>query len=205
MSMEKLAYEAAPNDSRYIPFTQQSYCCVPTSIQMIMYRNGIPLVPAEEIGSHLGLTVPPEDADLFFNVRTSKEPPADSGFGTQIQFPEYEPNQALQKLQIPLIFSQKLSSTIENSSQLLKILQEVEDNNSDALLCFNHGVIRGEYQPNSGHVVVFDRLVGNAVQIVDASPRNPKWRTVNIDTLFDAIQQHGDDNAGGVWHFARQV
>jgi hypothetical protein len=199
--MEKFAYEAVPNDSRYTPFTQQSYCCVPTSIQMIMYRNGISLIPAEEIGYHLGLTVPPEDADLFFRVRVSEEPPAGSGYGTQIQFPEYEPNQALKKLQIPLVFSQKLASSIESPSDLVKTLREVEEADSDALLCFNHGVIRGEYQPNSGHVVVFDKLVGNDVQIVDVSPRNPKWRTVSTDVLFDAIQQHGDDNAGGVWHF----
>ncbi len=50
--------EIVPKDSRYIPFSQQPYCCVPTSIQMVMYRHNIPLVPAEELGYHLGLTVP---------------------------------------------------------------------------------------------------------------------------------------------------
>jgi hypothetical protein len=66
---------AIPPDSRYIPFTQQTSCCVPTCIQMVMYKLGIPLLPAEEIGYHLGLTVHPDKSYLFYNVRTSTKPP----------------------------------------------------------------------------------------------------------------------------------
>jgi hypothetical protein len=199
--MEMIPYEAIPNNSRYIPFTQQSYCCVPTSIQMIMYRNNLPLVPAEELGYHLGLTVPPEDAHLFHNVRVSNTPPTTSGYGTQISLPEYEPNKAFRKLAIPLSFSKRLASQIADENELLKLLQEIEESNADALLCFNHGVIRGNYEPNSGHVVVFDRLVEGKFQVVDAGPGNPKWRLVEPHFLFDAIRQHGDENSGGIWYF----
>lgn len=200
--MEKFSFEAAPNDSRYIPFTQQSYCCVPTSIQMIMHRNGLPLVPAEEIGYHLGLTVPPEDAGLFYKVRVSETPPVASGYGTQIQLPEYEPNRTFEALNIPLRFTEMLSSEILDENELVKLLQGIEESDGDALLCFNHGVIRGEYQPNTGHVVVFDKIVDGQVRIVDASPRNPKWKLIEPSLLFSAIQQHGDENAGGIWYFA---
>lgn len=203
--MENIPYEAAPNDSRYIPFTQQSYCCVPTSIQMIMYRNNLPLVPAEELGYHLGLTVPPEDERLFYRVRVSDTPPATSGYGTQISLPEYEPNKAFRELAIPLSFSEKLASQIADENELLKLLQEIEDSNGDALLCFNHGVVRDKYEANSGHVVVFDKLVDGKVQIVDASPRNPKWRLVELSLVFDAIKQHGDENSGGIWYFRRST
>lgn len=57
-------------------------------------------------------------------------------------------------------------------------------------------------QPNAG-VVVFDKIVDGQVRIVDASPRSPKWRLIKPSLLFDAIQQHGDENAGGIWCFAR--
>ncbi len=198
-----MTYQAAPNDSRYIPFTQQSSCCVPTSIQMIMYRNNIPLIPAEELGYHLGLTVATEEAPLFYNVRTADTPPAASGFGTQIFRPEYEPNNVFKKLGVPLSFDQKLASEIDNEAHLLKILHDVEEHNSDALLCYNHGVIRGEFQPNSGHVVVFDKIIDDKVRIVDASWKQPKWRLIELALLLDAIKQHGDGNSGGVWLFEK--
>jgi hypothetical protein len=82
--MEKISYVAAANYSRYILLTQQSYSCVPTSIQMIIYRNNLPLVPVEEIGYHLGLTAPPEDEHLFHKVRVAEEPHISSGYGTNI-------------------------------------------------------------------------------------------------------------------------
>ena len=197
-------YQAAPNNSRYIPFTQQDWCCVPTSIQMIMYRHGIPLVPAEEIGYHLGLTVPPDQADLFYNVRTSEKPPTTAGYGTQISNPDYTPNKMFEKLGIPLEFSIKLASEFADKEALLTELKAIEAEDSDALLCFNHGVIRGEYQPNSGHVVVFDRVVDGKVRIVDASWKQPKWRFVELGLLFEAIKRHDNENSGGVWHFEKR-
>jgi hypothetical protein len=203
--MEKITFEAAPSDSRYVPFTQQSYCCVPTSIQMIMYRNNIPLVPAEEIGYHLGLTVPPGDEHLFYKVRIAEKPPVTSGYGTNISAPEYEPNKAFQALSVPLKFSEKLATNISSEEELLELLEEVEANDSDALLCFNHGVIRGQYERNSGHVVVFDRIINGQVRIVDASPHHPKWRFIELSILFDAIQQHGDENSGGIWYFKQST
>lgn len=197
-------YVAAPNDSRYIPFTQQRSCCVPTSIQMIMYRNNIPLIPSEELGYHLGLTVSPEDSHLFYGVRTSPKPPSSVGYGTQIFKPEYEPNKVFSELGIPLKFSQKLAAELQTETDLLEMLNEVETNNIDALLCFNHGVIRGKYEPNTGHVVVFDRVIDGKVRVVDASPRQPKWRFIDSNVLLDAIKRHDNENSGGIWFFETQ-
>lgn len=198
-----MKFDAAPNDSRYTPLTQQDYCCVPTSVQMIMYRNNIPLLPAEEIGYHLGLTVSPEVSHLFYSARTSPEPPADWGYGTQISKDEFDMNKAFAHLQIPLKYHSRLASDIADESELTDALRAVEEANGDALLCFNHGVIDGEYRSYSGHVVVFDRMIDGKVRIVDASPRHPKWREVEVPLLFDAIQSHGDDNSGGIWFFEK--
>jgi hypothetical protein len=192
---------ATPSDSRYTPFTQQAACCVPTSIQMIMYRRGIPLIPAEELGYHLGLTVPPDEARLFHHVRTADAPPSAAGYGTQIYNPAYEPNRVFAELGIPLHFRMTLAGALETESDLLDELGAVASNDGDALLCFNHGVVRGGYEPNSGHVAVFDRIVEGGVRIVDASPVQPKWRVVAPAVLLDAIQRHGNENSGGIWHF----
>ncbi len=198
------SFIATPNDSRYVPFTQQTNCCVPTSLQMIMYRNNIPLLPAEELGYHLGLTVSPEESPLFYRVRTAPEPPSGAGYGTQIFRPEYEPNKIFAKLGIPLKFHLKLATELPNTKTLINTLKAVEDNNTDALLCFNHGVIRGRYEANSGHVVVFDRIINDQVRVVDASPRHPKWRFIESSILLDAIKRHGNENSGGIWFFEKQ-
>lgn len=195
-------YAVAPRDTRYLPLTQQEYCCVPTGIQMIMHRHGIPLMPAEELGYHLGLTVPPEDAHLFYKPRVAVVPPSDAGFGTQIHFSEYEPNAVFQKIGVPLTFSPRLADDLRDKDALLGELRRIEDEDTDALLCFNHGVVKGEFELHSGHVVVFDRIINGKVRIVDASWKQPKWRLIEPSLLLDAIKLHGNKNFGGVWRFA---
>lgn len=196
-----ITFQATPNDSRYVPFTQQDWCCVPTSIQMIMYRHAIPLVPSEELGFHLGLTVPPDQTNLFYKVRTSDAPPSGAGYGTQISNPDYEPNKVFQKLDIPLSFGQLFADDIVDEASLLNELSKIETADQDALLCFNHGVIKGKYEPFTGHVVVFDRSIDGKIRIVDASWKHPKWRFIEPSLLLEAIQRHGNDNAGGIWKF----
>jgi len=199
--MSDTQYSSIPNDSRYTPLTQQPYLCVPTCIQMVMYKQNIPLIPAEEIGYQLGLTVPPDAAKSFYKVRVSEEPPVNSGYGTQIQTPEYEPNQAFEKLKIPFKFTKRLASAISSIDEMINVLQKVNDEDKDALLCFNPGVLYfGEYKPFTGHVVVFDKIIDGKVRVVDPDAKQPKWRTVEPSILFDAIQAHGDKNSGGIWY-----
>ena len=168
---------------------------------MVMYKNNIPLIPAEEIGYHLGLTVPPDAANSFYKVRVSEEPPVNSGYGTQIQTPEYEPNQAFAKLNIPFKFSKKLSSSIKSVDEMMHELQRVNNVDGDVLLCFNPGILYfGEYRPFTGHVVVFDKVIDGKVHFVDPDAQQPKWRAVEPNVLFDAIHAHGDENSGGIWY-----
>jgi hypothetical protein len=130
------SYEVIPNDSRYVPFTQQDYCCVPTSIQMIMYRNNIPLIPAEELGYHLGLTIPPDVANLFYKPRIADTPPSTAGYGTQIYNPDYEPNKVFKELEVPLSFSKKLASELQSAEDLLNELQKIESERHRCLTMF---------------------------------------------------------------------
>lgn len=195
--------QATPDNSRYIPFTQQPSCCVPTSIQMIMYRNDIPLIPAEELGWHLGLTVKPERENLFYKARVSDTPPP-SGYGTQIYNSEYEPNKIFKKLGIPLTFEFKPVSGFSDDKQLADFISKIEAEDMDALLCFNHGALVDNPEKDWGHVCVFDRVLNDEIRIVDASPEHPKWRNVKISKMFGAMQKHGVAKSAGVWVFRKE-
>src|SRR4051812_21672916 len=109
--------------SRYVPFTQQKFCCVPTCLTMVMYRHGIPLQPAEDIAYALGLTVPEEDVWLFDRVRTGERPSA--GWGTQIYKPEFEINKVLGEIKIPLHVD--VDTEIKSVEELKTKLQAVQD------------------------------------------------------------------------------
>lgn len=180
---------------RYIPFTQQRYCCVPACLQMVMYRHGIPLLPQEDMAYALGLTVPKEDAHLFNQVRTGKRPSA--GWGTRIYEPEFEINKVLKEIRIPLCVD--VDTNIRTLDELRVKLQAVQDADGDALICFDYGTLWDE-DIRSGHVCVFDRLEGDAVWIVDpTATAGPKHRKADLHKLLKAIDFHGSHNSCGVW------
>lgn len=196
--MQSLEPKASPYNSRYIPLTQQAACCVPTCMQMVMYKEGIPLVAAEEIGYRLGLIVHPNRSKLFYNVRAATEAPP-AGYGTQISSPKYEPNAAFKKLGIPLGYTFKPITDFATANPLLSELADIETSNGNALLCFNHGALVNDDSMNWGHVCVFDRVIDGEIRIIDPSPDQPKWRLIDPEKMFDAMQQHGVQNSAGIW------
>lgn len=185
-------------NSRYIPLTQQPFCCVPTCIQMVMYKEGIPLLSSEVIGSALGLIVPPKYSSLFMRVQTDNTPPL-AGYGTRIYEPDYEPNEALAAIGVPLHLSFELISRFSSPNALAIGLTEIEKNNQNALLCFNQGDLIDEPDRDWGHVCVFDRVENGQIALVDPSPDHAKLRMVSIEKLYNAMLKHGDERSAGVW------
>lgn len=179
---------------RYIPFTQQRYCCVPTCLAMIMYRYDIPLIPIESLGYALGLTVPQEDLYLFEKACTGTRPVA--GWGTRINEPEFEVNGVLQSLDIPLRVT--VESTIGLVEELRSKFQSVQDADGDALVCFDYGAL-WNLGVRGGHVCVFHGLDGDDVWLIDPERNVPKNRKVSLKQLFKAIDFHGSGNSCGVW------
>jgi hypothetical protein len=198
-----MKYTATPNDSRYIPFTQQRLCCVPTAISMIMYRQGIPLIPIEELGYHLGLVVPPEDKRLFYNARVSEEPPM-VGYGTQVQEFKYDPNNVFAELNIPLSYRRIKPSTIIDEEDLSRRLQNIVDEDQDAILCFDFNTLHGKKSDrNCGHVVVFDKIINNKIRFIDPERNQPKWQTYPPKVILSSLKNH-ENFSGGVWIFSRK-
>lgn len=196
------AKDVVPSDSRYIPLTQQRWCCVPTCIQIVMYRHKIPLIPAELIGYHLGLIVPEEELQYFWNGRTGKMPVA--SWGTQISKPEFSPNVVFKKLKIPLKMELKLISGFKNLQTFKEYLREVESRDKDVLVCFDYGTLYNtDY--HGGHVCVLDRvyLSKGEFRLIDTEYKSPKWRVVKVDKLYSAMKIHGDVKSGGFWELIR--
>jgi hypothetical protein len=190
-------------ESRYIPLTQQKYCCVPTCIQMVMYKNSIPLVSQEDIGNVLGLTVPKEDAYLFKNPRTGERPRA--GWGTQIYKDEYSPNVAFQKLQIPLQMELHLIDEFGSVKDVITFLSSQQDDNSDILVCYDYGTLF-DTDSTSGHVNVFDGIDidSQLITLIDPEQKVPKYRVVHAEKLFDAMVVHTKDKSGGFWKLSKR-
>jgi len=189
---------SVPKDSRYLPIVQQKYCCVPASLSVIMYKHDIPLMPQELLGAYLGLTVPKKVKKLFWDVKTGKRPAA--GYGTNIQS-EKRVNEVCKKLGIPLQMTLRHISKFDKKA-FLQYLKGVEETSKDVMVCFDHGVLRGDGNPG-GHVCVIDRvnIKEREVRLIDPSPNRPKWRIVKIKKLFQAMQFHGTNKSAGFWEF----
>lgn len=180
---------------KYVPFTQQPYLCVPTCLQMILYRRGIALMEQEAIANELGLIVPEEDLKYFTHARTGERP--SSGYGTQIQDERYSMQKLFDKNGWKLSFARR--SDITSVDELHHILAEAQANDDiDAMLCFDYGKLWG-LKSNGGHVCIFESIDGDTVHIIDPERNVPKRRAVDIHALFDAIDFHGAGNAAGVW------
>lgn len=197
-----------PKDSRYIPFTQQPYCCVPTSIQMIMYRHGIPLIPAEELGYHLGLTVPKNVKRYFWNPRTGKRgrtvlrPIA--GYGTRLFEQNYNPNKIFKKLGIPLTLNLVSIQSFKNFTEFKEHFAKLNKQDFDVLMCFHHATLVNDPERDNGHVVVLDKiyLEKSKIRFVDAGRHSPKWRVVTMRKMYNAMKAH-PNFTGGFWEFQR--
>lgn len=196
--------EIVPKDSRYIPFSQQPYCCVPTSIQMVMYRRGIPLIPAEELGYYLGLTVPKDAAKFFWRMRTGKRPTSPfrpiSGYGTRIYEGKYDPNKVFKKLHIPLTMKLRPIENFKTINEFKTYLSGLSRKNFDILMCFHHGTLVDDPEKDNGHVVVLDKIYPKkgAIRFVDPT-RGPKWKVVTMKKMYDAMKAHSNGKAAGLW------
>lgn len=178
---------------RYVPITQQPFCCVPANIQMVLLRRELSLLSQEEIGYELGLTVPEDYYELLPNARRGEKP--SSGWGTQIQKEEFSLNTFFTKYHYPLIYQFYSPQTIKESKEWVK--QQIAADN-DLIVCFNYFHLYRAGN-NGGHVCLIDSVEGDNVILVEPERDFPKYRTVKLSTLIDAMNFHGEVNLGGFW------
>lgn len=179
---------------KYLPITQQPYCCVTACLQMVMYRRGINLIEQEDIAYELGLTVPKNDVHLFKKARTGQKP--SSGWGTQIQKEEFSVPKFFKNHNILLNFS--IKNDFADASELRNYLNSHLGDDVDVMLCFDYGVL-WETDHRGGHVCIMESIDGDEIVLVDPERNVPKRRIVKIDKLYKAIDFHGPHNSTGVW------
>ncbi len=178
---------------RYIPFTQQRYCCLPTCIQMILYKNGYKLYSQEQIGRDLYLTVPPEETYMFDKIRTWEKPKA--WRWTQARKKWYTMNDFFRKKKINL--KEKLYF-FDSVKEAKKFLVEQIKLDNDILACFNYNKLYGEWN-NWGHLSLVDSMKWEEVILIDPAENTPKIRKVKLDNLIKAMIFHWIENSWWFW------
>jgi hypothetical protein len=190
--------EVVPSDSRYIPMTQQRWCCVPTCFSMIMYRHGIPLVSQEELGYHLGLILPKDELINYWNARTGIKPPG--GYGTRIFIDKFSPNKVFAKLEIPLEMVFHSIDNFKTLDKFKKYLSTIESGEKDVIACFGFGTLH-DRSYRGGHAAIIDRvsIETGDIRIIDPLYEMPKWQIHKISKLKSAMQAQGSKIMGGFW------
>jgi len=178
-----------PKDTRYLPFTQQPSCCVPTSMSIVMYKLGIPLIPQELLGYHLGLILNKKYKKLFWNVRTGKRPQA--GYGTRIYDKQYNANTVFKKLRIPIETTDYSINDFKTKQELTDFIFDNIKRDKDLIVFINSDVLNNTSN-NNGHACVIDRIYPkkDIIRLIDPSAEQPKWREMKISRFIKAIKKH---------------
>ncbi len=178
--------------SRYIPLTQQPFCCTPTCIQMILLRRNLIIFSQEEIGYDFGLTVPKKYKKLLPNAKTGKKP--SGGWGTQVNKKEYSINNFFRRHKIQLKEDYFSVSRVKNIKEWIK--EQIKKNN-DIIVCFDYGKLYGG--KGQGHVSILNSILDKCVTLIDPKYDVPKYRKVALERLIKSMEFHGEKNNGGFW------
>lgn len=178
-----------PKDTRYVPFVQQHACCVPTSISVVMYKNGIPLISQELLGYYLGLILSKEHKNLFWNTVTGKRPLA--GYGTRIYHSKYNINLAFKKLNIPLSTIEYKIENFKSKNDLVNFIYKKISEDKDLMVFLSSDVLNNTNKKN-GHACVVDRIYQSRdiIRLIDPSSVHPKWREIKINKFIKAVKSH---------------
>jgi len=186
--------------SRYIPITQQQYCCAPACLQMVMQRLDVPMIEQEDIAYEMGLAVPKEEAHLFKRVRSTSLP--SKSWGTRNHTKRYCIDNAFNRLNVPIKARYYLSEDIISIADLKQMLEDLQVEGVDILIAFSYHELWGG-DGNTSHVCVFNSIEGTKVHLIDPDQDVPKYRTVYVKDLFRAIKVHENLTNSGLWLIER--
>jgi len=159
---------------------------------MVLMRRKLPLFQVEKIGVELGLAVPADCRELYPSARIGVRP--SSGYGTEIQNPQYSLDAFFQRQGLPLR-ENFISNPPDDFPQWVKSQLESDH---DLLVCFNHKSLFGG-DADWGHVCLVDSVDSSSITLLDPSPKEPKFREVSAELLVGAMNLHGPKNRGGIW------
>jgi len=182
-------------EMKYTPFYQLPYCCVPATLQWILYRRGYGIFDQIDIGSKLGLRLPKKAKKVIKNeliIYLKSEPKY--GYGTQITKKKYSINNFFKRNGISL----KISDLVQfkNNDELRKFLKDNLKDDSDIIIRYikKHNFRDQDF----GHFSLITKLYRNdMVEIGD--PDLPFFRKISLNNIIDLMSNKYDGVERGLY------
>lgn len=177
-------------NQNYRPFYQLPFCCVPATLQWILYRNGFDILDQEIIGIELGLRLP-EKARSFFTHRDIEYFPDDKKmqWGTQIFTKKYTINNFFKKYNIPFSISKQYY--FNNKQDLHCFLIKNLSQNIDIILRFNNRLITKNNRGH-GHFAVIVQYNSNKKTVIIGDPDPPFYKQMTLQKILYSISNKID-------------
>lgn len=185
----------------YRPFYQLPYCCVPATIQWILYRRDLDILDQESIGAELGLRLPEKGRSKFEHpqIKFLRTEPR-GGYGTQIEKKRYSINKFFRSHSIPLSISEQF---VPKSKETLidRFLLEQELNN-DVILRYHTGIYGTE--KSYGHFSLLIDYDGKNDAFTVGNPELPFFRALSTEKLLIAISDKYDGIQRGLYFVTKK-
>lgn len=175
----------------YRPIQQLPYCCVPATLQWILYRRGLDILDQESIGATLGLRLPLKAQSIFKNtdILFTDVVPA-TGYGTQIELEKYSTANFFAKNNIPLTISGLIICASDSAvAELLTTHLSLDD---DIIIRYNNHITRPPDQKSYGHFSVITHFDSTTNQVIIGDPEPPFFKTVSLAQITTAISDKID-------------
>jgi hypothetical protein len=176
--------------TKYPNILQLPFCCVPATLQKVLYRHGLDILDQEIIGAELGLRLPEKGREFFSHpdiVYLAKAPKA--GFGTQIEKSKYAINKFFQHHEIPLKISELYH--FQSTKQLEIFIDKNLKLGNDIILRYNNAIFKRPEGKSYGHFSLITELKKGRVIVSDTELPFKKSATLKELILATSTQIDG--------------
>jgi hypothetical protein len=179
---------------QYRPIYQLPYCCVPATLQWILYRRKLDIYDQIMIGAELGLRVPERFLKYFDNENIRMFSNEAGEYGTQILKEEYSIKRFFENHSIPLLISEEFH--FENVNDLKVFLKaNLLEKDVDIVVRYNNAILN---QDNCvGHFGVVADMQNDTAIIGDPEP--PFFKEVSLEELLLSISDKIDGVRRGLY------
>lgn len=182
---------------KYRPFHQFPFCCVPTTLQWILYRRGLDILDPITIGAELGLRIPEkfakyidEDTIKAGKVKIMPTETDSQNFGTQIFQPGYSINGFFQKFNIPLKMSEQFF--FDNEKDLENFFLENLTDDKDIIIRFHTGIFLPNSPKYGGHFSVIADYDQPTKTVIIGDPEPPNFKETTLPQILYSISDQPD-------------
>lgn len=179
----------------YRSFHQLPFCCVPATLQWVLYRRGLDILDQETIGVALGLRMPEKFAYLLSNPEVVVLPDDAPEHGTQIFTKGYTINEFFEKFAIPLSLSQQYRFNGER--ELNVFLRENVKTENDVIIRFHNAVFKKG--KGAGHLAVVTDFDHKTSVATIGDPNPPFLKRMTLQEILRAMSGDIDGQERGMF------